>query len=93
MKIEDAYIGLKVKALNSYLHEKYPKYFPKEGTKGKIVAIYDRIDLIKVQWKKGSTSLNDTWYISCENVALLKNKRIFVKSKRLLNKKEEYEVY
>nr|DAR14289.1 MAG TPA: hypothetical protein [Caudoviricetes sp.] len=52
MKIEDAYIGLKVKALNSYLHEKYPKYFPKEGTKGKIVAIYNDYETVYVRWKK-----------------------------------------
>lgn len=74
MKIEDAYIGLKVKAINSYLHKRCPQYFPKEGTKGKIIAIDNLYETVKVRWKKGSTSLDDTWYIPCEAVAPLKNK-------------------
>lgn len=30
MKIEDAYIGLKVKARKHDFHERFPQYFPKE---------------------------------------------------------------
>ena len=75
MKIEDAYIGLKVKALKNDLHERFPQYFPKKGTKGKIIAIDDCYPLIIVKWEKGSTSSNDTWYIPCEYIKPLKNKK------------------
>ena len=74
MKIEDAYIGLKVKAHKHDFHERFPHLFPKEGTKGKIIAIDDCYDLISVKWKSGSTSLNDTWYVPCEYITPLKNK-------------------
>lgn len=75
MLFEEAYVGLKVKALDCDMHETHPQFFPKEGTKGKIIAIEYEHHLVFVKWKKRSTSDDDKWYTNCYNIEPYKRRR------------------
>lgn len=75
MLFQDAYVGLKVKALNCDTHETHPQFFPKEGTKGKIIAIDYEHDIVLVKWKKNSTSEDDKWYTTCYNIEPYKRRK------------------
>lgn len=75
MLFEDAYVGLKVKALDCDMHETHPQFFPKEGTKGKIIAIDYKHSVVLVKWKKNSTSEDDKWYTPCYNIEPYKRRK------------------
>ena len=75
MIFEEAYMGLKVKALDCDMHITHPQFFPKEGTRGKIIAIDYKHDTVLVKWKKGSTSGDNKWYTSCYNIEPYKRRK------------------
>jgi hypothetical protein len=59
-------IGDTVKMIDSSLNIEEPQFYPKKNTKGKVTGI-DGV-YITVQWEKGSTSRNDCWCISCDEI-------------------------
>ena len=86
MKYSDIYVGLKVRANSKEAHERCPKYYPRKGTKGVVTSI-DSLN-IWVQWKKGTTTLNDKWVVCYDFIEPAKGywwrkwKKIFAKSKK-----------
>lgn len=54
-------IGDRVRFTDENLHIDEPRWFPEVGTIG--VVMQDGVDRsLRIQWKKGSTSLNDDWW-------------------------------
>lgn len=54
-------IGDRVRFTDENLHIDEPRWFPEVGTIG--VVMQDGVDRsLRIQWKKGSTSLNDNWW-------------------------------
>lgn len=86
MRYSDIYVGLKVRANSKKEHERCPDYYPHEGIKGTVVEINNLI--IKVQWKKGTTTDDDVWAVGWDYIEPAKGywwrkwKKIFAKSKR-----------
>ena len=63
-------VGDKVRYLNERKHLTEPEYYPAPGTVG-TVSIIDEEDAqndLHVQWPEGSTSIDDWWWCSREDV-------------------------
>lgn len=54
-------VGSKVRMIDEEAHENYPQWFPVVGTVG-IVEKRSYNNNCKVQWSKGTTSIDDKWF-------------------------------
>lgn len=86
MKYSDIYVGLKVRANCKEEHERNPRYYPCEGTKGVVTAI--DTSGVWVLWKKGTVIPNATWAVYYDFIEPAKGyrwrkwKKIFAKLKK-----------
>lgn len=64
----------------SNAHKRIPEWYPAPGTVGTILDASDE-ECISVQWTKGSTSKDDTWYVRYEQLRKLtkRDTLLFVK--------------
>lgn len=63
-------VGDRVRYLNASMHRTDPAYYPAPGTVGTVSILDedDELDHVYVQWPKGSTSMDDCWWASREDV-------------------------
>lgn len=59
-------VGDKVVFNNKSFHDSHPEHYPAVGTIGEVTCstFPGKPLVVKVQWPKGSTSMNDKWF--CE---------------------------
>lgn len=64
-------VGDMVEFISPHRHELLPQIYPSERARvivlEKICRFYD-VPILRVRWKRGTTSGNDIWNISFENV-------------------------
>lgn len=62
------------------LHKQFPCWYPKPGTCGTILNV-DDVSTISVQWSKGSTSIDDAWFATYNDIRKITKRDIslFVK--------------
>ena len=86
MKYSDIYVGLKVQANCKEEHERHPRYYPREGTKGVIVTADN--GFVMVQWEKDTTASDGIWAVYYKFIEPAKGywwrkwKKIFAKLKK-----------
>lgn len=59
-----------VRFINEERHDDQPEYYPEPGTIGTITMVdaHDDYEPYKVQWPRGSTSLDDRWWARAVDV-------------------------
>ena len=67
-------IGDKVIAISKEAHKDDPGAYPKVGTIGYIKEVEGVSKLYKVQWQLGSTSCNDLWFVTEDEIELFEEK-------------------
>ena len=63
-------VGSKVRMIDDEAHENHPQWFPVVGTVG-IVEKRSYNNNCKVQWPKGTTSIDDKWFCDYECLEVL----------------------
>lgn len=70
MSKNNFHVGDEVVFVNSEMHEESPQWYPKVGTVGVVVDIYEPADdddfTTRVQWPEESTSKSDEWWLRHE---------------------------
>ena len=64
-------IGDKVRFVNAILHWDEPEFYPRVGTVGEVVTLFDREPTLLVQWEDGSTSDGDCWCCCIDDVEVI----------------------
>lgn len=58
---------------NRKMHQDYPRYYPKVGTKGTVQYIYS--DSCSIKWEDGSTAQDDIWMCGLDQISTTMNAR------------------
>lgn len=62
--------GDSVRYTNEYRNKKYPENYPDKDVVGKVTRVCDDYTC-RVQWPKGTTSQDDSWYAAWSNLEVL----------------------
>lgn len=63
-------VGDRVRYINEEKHLSNPEHYPAPGTVGTVSIIdeEDALDFMYVQWPKGTTSMDDCWWCTREDI-------------------------
>ena len=62
--------GDSVRYINKIGHKNSPEYYPAKDVVGKVIKVCSDLTC-HIQWPKGTTSRNDRWYASWDNLEVL----------------------